>query len=309
MTDSIIPVCLYHHVDKASGVYRCRITTSTKVRKIDGTYTYKCPKDTNNVWKLVSVFYAIQPLFRPIPAGMKLFCAKRSKLPPYHTTNVELVYDVFDNSVDGTYFITYSTPVPNATPLYTWVSKSGAFSDFSTSSPPSDINTPVMTDIHRDVSSIKHTKIWDSAMINPIYVLHPSIMGPDYTKIKFMCNNGSCLPHAGQEWIEKSRAAKKVGWTGPDIYNPGHIHHEPMSLPECLVNCNELVRIKDGGGSPMNLINIIKRSQHNETDTYSTQKGQSHISEWVIGILIMAAVMAAVIISLIYRHHFICVYV
>jgi hypothetical protein len=145
---------------------------------------------------------------------------------------------------------------------------------------------------------MESTKLWESAMINPIYVLHPDIMGSDYKKIKFMCNNGSCLPHAGEEWIKKAREKKLVGWTGPDIYNPsGEIHHKPMSLPECLVNCNELIRTNKGGGSPMNLIDIIKRSQKSLDDKYIVHRGVTQIPPWAIGIVVF--VFAVVIISLV----------
>ena len=204
---------------------------------------------------------------------MKLFCAQRSKTPPYHTTNIVMVYDVFDNSIDGTYFITYSTPVVNATPMYTWVNKSGAFSDFSTSSPPSHVDTPSLLGHHgEDISTIENSKLWDSSTINPIYVMHPTIVGDDYTKIKFMCNNGTCLVRPSDDWIAKSRKAKAVGWTGPDIYNPYNMHEKPVSLDKCVINCNELVKWEDGGGSPLNLINIIQRSQESLNSTTPSHK-------------------------------------
>ena len=244
MTDAVIPYGLYHHIDKNTGIYHSNIVSPVKVKNIDGTYKYEVPDtiDDKKYWNLVHIFYAVNPLFRPLPKGMKLFCAIKNKKFPYNIINLKLIYDVFDNSFEGTYFITYSTPVPNVKELYTWNNKNGySFTDFF-SHPPSNNG-------------------WTPTTINPIFVMIPQIMGSDYKKIRFMCNNGSCLPKPTDEWIEKSRKDKDVGWTGPDIYNPNIIHLDPLPLYKCVINCNELVRWDEGGGSPHNLINIIKRNQ------------------------------------------------
>ena len=280
MTDEVIPFGLYHHVDK---LHHCNIVTPTKIKYKNGTYKYEVLDPIDKYWKSAGIFYAVNPLFRPIPEGMKLFCAKKNKHYPYNVMSIDIVYDVYDDSCDGTYFITYSTPVPNTIPIYTWISKNGAFADFDTSSPPSERDNP-----HTD------TKLWHGTTINPIYVMNHSIMGPDYRQVKFMCNNGSCFPRASNEWIEKSRKNKDVGWTGPDIYNPNSIHIKPLPLYKCVVNCNELVRVKDGGGSPHDLINIIKGNQETLPNKFVI-----NLSPLIISIIIF--VFVVVIILVVYQ--------
>jgi len=292
MTDStVIPFCLYHKVDLKNKSYQCYIATSTLVLRPDGTKRYECRPHPDPDWKLVSVFYAVNPLARPVPNGMQLFCAKRNPKWPHQTTSVELVYDVFDDYVDGTYFFTYTTPVPNATPLYIWIKDDSAFADFSNSSPPEDLDTPIDTHGHdSDVSVISHTSNWGGATINPIYVLHPTVVGSDYTKVDFMCNNGSCLPKSSEEWKKKSRQEQSWGWTGPDIFNPS-APTTPQPLHECLINCNQLVRSKNGGGEPQSLIDIV-RSEWGDLPPIRTQTIPSTpgLPVWSIGVIIIVVI-------------------
>ena len=271
MTDStVIPFCIYHKVDLKTKSYQCYIATSTLVLRTDGTKRYECRPHPDPNWKLDSIFYAVNPLVRPVPNGMQLFCAKRNPKWPHQTTSVDLVYDVFDHYVDGTYFFTYTTPVPNATPLYIWMNGDSAFADFS-SSPP-------------------HTHIDSAATINPIYVLHPTVVGSDYTKIDFMCNNGSCLPKSSDEWQKKSLKENSGGLTEPNIFNPS-APTTSQPLHECLINCNQLVKSKNGGGSPNSLMDIIRNKWGNNPPPIRTAiPATPGLPAWSVGVIILVVI-------------------
>ncbi len=257
MTDStVIPFCIYHKVDLNTKSYQCYIATSTLVLRLDGTKRYECRPHPDPNWKLASIFYAVNPLVRPVPNGMQLFCAKRNPNWPYQTTSVDLVYDVFDHYVDGTYFFTYTTPVPNTTPLYIWMNGDSAFADFGSSLPPEDLDT------------------FSAATINPIYVLHPTVVGSDYTKIDFMCNNGSCLPKS----------------TDPNIFNPS-ASSTPQPLHECLINCNQLVKSQNGGRSPNSLMDIIRNKWGNKPPPIRTATPATPgLPAWSVGVITLVVI-------------------
>ena len=254
----IIPFCLSHFTDDINFSHRSYISLSTKVRDLDNKIQRKCKKKkTSNIpltsWDSVDVFYAINPLISPLSKGMKLFCARKNLAWPYQTTSVTQVYDIFNNSAQGTYFIAYSTPVPFSSPLYIWhrgnLSSTQNIVSFTTNEAYITFDNKEPPDNIKDAGKLK----WTQAILSPIYVLRPKIFGPNYKDIKFTCNNGVCLPFLTPL---------------PNIYNPSGLQ-TPKLLRECLVDCNILVNT-DNKGNPFDLIPQIRKE-------YLKTKGQSPI--------------------------------
>lgn len=204
----IIPFCLYGNK---------KLNKLTISRKTD-TGKFICPKKIDD-WVLVSTFNAVNPMMRPIPEGMNLFCAEISNKPPYETVSIEIIYNPFDIKRKGTYFIAYTTVNPNTIPLYFDKIKKG----FYVSLKPLDI-------------SIKQDSSLYTQNISPIFVFPPNS-----ENIKFICNNGNCIPFTREK----------------DIFNTDK-KGKPMNLTECSVSCSILKPVEEGGGKPRNLESILK---------------------------------------------------
>ena len=129
---------------------------------------FDCEYHKGRKWFLAGTFYAVSPSFRPIPVGMKIFCAKSSTSFPYNTKDMYLMYDPFNIKDDCVYFTTYNQPVPNTKPLYFHAQGDNIFPSFD-SHPPSDL-----------------TK-WTQTRISPVFVMTNK-------NEKFKCINGRCLP-------------------------------------------------------------------------------------------------------------------
>ena len=69
----IIPFCIYHYIDSNTKTYMGYIGNSISTKLKDGTETYICPvmPKTFTGWLNAGFFYAVKPIFRPIPTGMK----------------------------------------------------------------------------------------------------------------------------------------------------------------------------------------------------------------------------------------------
>ena len=262
----ILPFALFHNIND------CYIATCSSLTECDYTKLY----NTQGGWKLASIFFAVNPLFRPIPDGMQLFCAKRNPAWPYQTISLEMVYDVFNDYSDGTYFITYTMPVPNTTPMYIWNTNSTTFVDFSPKAPPMDADQPLKPLVMGDVSSITENSVWKLAILSPIYVLHPSIVGDDYTNIKFQCNNGECIPFV-REIV--------------DMYNPQGIT-TPKLLHQCLVDCSQVGK---DSGHPRNIIALVKAHKSTLGTTLGITLG-TMLSIIGIGIGIILCILIVIII-------------
>ena len=176
LKSDILPFCIYNNA-KSNNTYMSRVLNSQVNSYLqDGNKRSRivCLPTINN-WELISTFYAINPIFRPIPVGMKIFCAEINQSYPYNTIDVTLMYDPYNIKQNCTYFITYSQPVPNTVPLYFHKQINNVVASFNPN-PPTYSNT------------------WTQTQISPIYVMTKETVGHNYNNIKFICNNGSCLP-------------------------------------------------------------------------------------------------------------------
>lgn len=165
--DDIIPYCIWHYIDVNTNTFLGYIGEPRKYKK-NGIVSFDCDLKMKENWVLAGTFYAIAPNFRPIPVGMKIFCAKTSSSVPYNTTDMYLMKDPYNIKDDCVYFTTYNQPVPNTKPLYFHLLKNNVFPSFD-SKPPST------------------SPDWTQTTLSPIFVMTDK-------HDKFKCINGRCIP-------------------------------------------------------------------------------------------------------------------
>lgn len=221
-------LCLYHYVDPESQVILGYIGQSQIVKREDGSLSYLCMNESTKpewkFWKLVGVFIAVSPLLRPIPTGMRLFCAKTKNSYPYDTESVETVYDPFNAKENCNYFITYTQPTPGTVPLYLHKLGDGIFPSFDKNPPTDNPN-------------------WNNEILNPIFVMTPNSLGIEEEKfnsedINFYCLNNRCLP-----WT-KDTDTKYIS------------EYNKYKIDECVIRCNQTVLTTSG--KPLNILQKIQ---------------------------------------------------
>ena len=169
--DDIIPYCIWHYIDINTNTFLGYIGSPRKYKK-NGFVNFNCDSKIKENWILAGTFYGIAPNFRPIPVGMKIFCAKNSSLFPYNTKDMYLMQDPYNMKDDCVYFVTYNQPVPNTTPLYFHLLGDNVFPSF-------DENPP------------SKSSDWSQTLISPVFVMTTK-------HDKFKCVNGRCIP-----WISE----------------------------------------------------------------------------------------------------------
>ena len=211
----IIPFCIYHYIDSNTKTYMGYIGNSISTKLKDGTETYICPvmPKTFTGWLNAGFFYAVKPIFRPIPTGMRMFCAKINTAVPYGTLDLEAVYDPFNIKDTCVYFSTYNQPTPNTEPLYFHKLGNNVFPSFDPSPP-------------------YKSSEWSQTEISPIYVMTPKTVGDLYKgltkksnnkKVNFQCVNAKCIPFV-----------KNI----PDMYK---IHDNKITnFQQCETTCNDI---------------------------------------------------------------------
>lgn len=255
----IIPFCIYHYIDPDTHTYMGYIGNPTKKMLKDGTEIFKCDPAPRiyKKWFLADNFYAISASFRPIPVGMRIFCAKKTGGYPYATKEIIDVYDTYNIKNDCVYFTTYTQPVPNTKRLYFHVIENTVFPSFD-SNPPS--NDPE----------------WGHSELSPIFVMTPSTVGKNPNNIKFKCVNGKCLP-----W--KSDIS--------DMYEVNK-NNNLMEINHCVLLCSELIR-SNNKTIPQDITEMINSStKRKSTVTRFFKK----IKPPVIGISITVLVLLLFII-------------
>jgi hypothetical protein len=254
MKDIIIPFCIYHYIDPATQTYWGYIGGPEKVRNEDGSTTYRCVSEPKVLkrWFLAATFYAVSPSFRPIPVGMRIFCAKKNRSYPYNTKDVTAVYDPYNIKDDCVYFTTYNQPVPNTEQLYFHTIGDTVFPSFDQQPPFDD---PQRSQTH----------------ISPIFVMTPSTVGNNPNNIKFKCINRKCLP-----WVKNI----------PNVYDIDQ-NDDLLSIDDCVLFCSELVLSKSKG-RPFDLIQtIVAGSERKPVVSRFFKK----LPPWVIGMSISVFVI------------------
>lgn len=223
---SIIPFCIYHYINKATNTYMGYIGSPQKIILSNGEEIYNCSPTAPrfNKWYIASIFYAVNPSIRPIPVGMRVFCAKQSTEAPYGTSDVTAVFDPFNIKKNCVYFTTFNQPVPNTEKLYFHKYGDNIFPSFDKNPPFED-------------------PAWTQTQISPIFVMTQNTVGPNPTKINFRCVIGKCLP-----WVENI----------PDIYDP-EPQDQLFNLENCMSFCNDFVQ-KTNDGRLFGMLDLIDKT-------------------------------------------------
>jgi hypothetical protein len=128
------PFCIYHMINKEQNEYLGYVGNPTMVMHEDGSAEFKCiPHGTTDPykgWKLAGKFYAINPLFRPIPSYLSLVCATQVDAFPYNTSDLKHQYDPFHVDNLCINFTTWLEPTPYTTPLHLYSNGTGVFPTF-----------------------------------------------------------------------------------------------------------------------------------------------------------------------------------
>lgn len=173
----IVPFCIYHNKSQ-DGSHKGFIGYSAPNEHKN--FVCNPPEPAFGSWNFYRSFYALSPMVRPIPTGLKLIHASQLTTYPYNTINIEYGYDPFDFDKDAVSFLTWTQSVQGTTPLYIYNNSEGyPFFTFD-KKPPSEVG-------------------WTEHKLSPLFVLtnddskYPvnSFGIPEY---KFSGNHGRCLP-------------------------------------------------------------------------------------------------------------------
>jgi hypothetical protein len=290
----VLPYCVYHSINESTGTYRGYISGPSLRKNKHGKIVFTCAqpesRDPYGRWTLAFKFYAINPMVRPIPYGMGLFCAKKSSTIgpspggeafPWDTQDVRLIYDPYDVDQECVYFIAYNKPVPWTEPLFVHVKggvefPSGAFPSLDPNPPTQDYEGKYVRTNEEDDRSVASYRWegsrrvlnsltssgvaagplgtntgWRQSRVFPIYVLSPKIFGDDFEAIRFTCHNANCFPHnPNDSYVEDVEATIKVTLQGGGRYTP-------LRLRNCVIRCNQLVPEELGGGHPFDIVSMI----------------------------------------------------
>ena len=203
----IVKFCIFHYNDSSTNTFLGYIGNPIVIRQDDGNISFNCAESTVfKNWKLGGTFYAISPMFRPIPNGMKLYCAKKKGGFPYNTVSNEIVYDPYNVKENCNYYITYNKKVPNTEPLYIHKIGDNIYPSFNPN-PPSK------------------SPYWTQEESSPIYVMTQKSLGglTDINKFKFVCINNKTIPYVNSKDLENVFDVKNI---------------KPMKFSESVILCD-----------------------------------------------------------------------
>lgn len=254
--DIIMPYCIYHYIDTTKNKYFGNISNPIKYRH-NNKDMFKCSDNklsNSPLWYKYKTFYAISPMFRPIPSNMRLFCFKQNKNNLQETIQFSVVYDMFNIYNNCVYFISYNQPVPNTEPLYIHKNKNTIFPSFNYNPPSLDKN-------------------WTQTELSPIFVMTSNTMGNDISKFKFNCVNERCIP-----W--------NISNNINDIYYDKK-YNTYFDLPNCSLQCTEFVDIVDKS-RPFDILKHIKSVDHdNKNENMDVKSISSKNKNYTISIIFM----------------------
>jgi len=139
----IAPFCIMHYDDPSTNTFHGFINYPTRIKNENGIERLEClpdPKKYGGRWKIYGTFYALSPMIRPIPSGLKLINSKQLIQYPYNTNHINYVFDPFDIQQDTVSFITWTKPVPSTVPLYLHITPDGGSYPSFDKNPPSKGN-------------------------------------------------------------------------------------------------------------------------------------------------------------------------
>ena len=280
----VLPFCVYHLIDKSQETYRGYISgpvVNKDFKMVCGTPPESGPYGK---WVFAFKFYAINPMTRPIPYGMGLFCAKKRKTFPWDTEEVKLVYDPYNIEDDCVYFITYTKPIPWTKPLFIHIK--GIPSNPTNVFPSWDPNPPGVkeknyvrvgddnpttipqykwvgdnSDLNTIGINFRNRQGWRHNKIFPMFVINHDIFGENYDNIRFTCNNTTCIPHNP----DSSYVEDVIADINSVLYDK---HPLPLTLTDCVVRCNNLAPTQLTGGDPFSLVTMINSELDKESPVF-----------------------------------------
>jgi hypothetical protein len=162
MTDIILPDIIPFHIFHREHENKYLSYVQNSVIKNNSSLTFV------NIPKTVfyKSFYAINPMFRPIPPKTNIVCFKQNETFPFNVVDVFILYDPYDieGAKDSVCCITWLTPVPNTVPLYLYKNYIGIYCSFE-----------------------NNEKYGTELDISPIYVMEKDIK-------HFKYDMGRCIP-------------------------------------------------------------------------------------------------------------------
>lgn len=183
----IIMMCIYYKNDE-NGPYQSYIGNPVTV----GT-KMTCAKPYAS-WYVGDSFYAVNPMFTPIPSYFRLICAKRSVSGEkgYNTMSIVSNYDPFNIDDDCIYFLTWTQPTPYTTPLYVYESGNGILVSFEKKEMKEAFLSPlfVLTDKPRKNTIFTGERKW--------FTVHD-----DAIQFRFRDDNGRCIPEPGGSTLQE----------------------------------------------------------------------------------------------------------
>lgn len=166
----IIPFYIYHreHENKyLSYIQNGLILFTKEVNKIS-LLPKPIPKTS-----FYKSFFAINPMFRPIPPKTSIVCFKLNSTFPFNIIDVFILYDPYDieSAKDSVCCITWLTPIPNTIPMFLYKNYIGIYCTFE-----------------------KNDKYGTELDISPIYVMEKEFQHFKYDMGRCLPNDDTSLP-------------------------------------------------------------------------------------------------------------------
>jgi hypothetical protein len=276
-TFTIVPFCIYHLIDTQTNTYVGYIGYGAKT-VVNNKEILRCqaPNIKYGRYKIYGSFYAITPLFRPIPSGLKLINAVQQKYHPYGTSDIKYEYDIFDkNNTNSINFLTWLQPVRNSVPLYIYNTPGGtSFPSFK-----------------KNPSYYNKSLGWSENEISPIFVL--------VDKDAYLSNPDS-TPQSFQNFKTKNGTLnfKFSNFNGRCVPDPNG-----NSISECLLIYDEDILYQRNGSelNPLPLLKMITLQNANVEHIKNYEKYYKYLKQYPInvGILIFLISLITTIIFLI----------
>lgn len=193
----MVTMCIYYRNNSNQEVYQSYIGAPVLVPDKENNVKMVCmePNTAYQGWYPAERFYAINPMFTPIPSYFRLICAKRnlSGEKNYNTLSVVTNYDPFNINDECIYFLTWTLPTPYTTPLYVYKSGGGILVSFKKRNLPTAFLSPlfVLTEKPKENTILPGPKKWFNKMKNGT---------PDFL---FRNDNGRCIPEPGGISLEE----------------------------------------------------------------------------------------------------------
>lgn len=185
---NIIELCIYKYI--VGNTEYCYITYPGENKLYPNQVCYNNIIPKNNFfkeWRLYGTMAVFSPDVSPILDGSSMFLIQNNDQFPYNTKSITRVYDFFDRSRKGIYFITYSQPVQNTLPLYINIKNKYSIS----------VNLELTEEIKNNYNNINLYDDVERKNFSPVFYILSFNFYPTENiedKIKFECYNNICVP-------------------------------------------------------------------------------------------------------------------